>query len=59
MWAQVEGAGEYLVALHTALDMHLSLGLLRVQGGFDVSRVHLHSTSFHSTPLHSREVSVG
>jgi len=35
---EVEGAGEYLVALHTALDMHLSLGLLRVQGGFNVSR---------------------
>ena len=50
---QVEGAGEYLVALHTALDMHLSLGLLRVQGGFNVSRVgvHLHSTLFQSTPL--------
>ena len=34
---EVLEAGEYFLAITTALDMHLSLGLLRVQGGFDLS----------------------
>ena len=34
---EVEEAEEYFLAITTALDMHLSVGLLRVQGGFDIS----------------------
>ena len=35
---EVVEAGEYFLAITNALDMHLSVGLLRVQGGFDISR---------------------
>ena len=34
---EVVEAGEYFLAITNALDMHLSVGLLRVQGGFDIS----------------------
>ena len=48
---EVVEAEEYFLAITNALDMHLSVGLLRVQGGFDISRREeptLHSAS--STP---------
>ena len=34
---EVVEAEEYFLAITNALDMHLSVGLLRVQGGFDIS----------------------
>ena len=33
----LEEAEQYLLTLHMALDMHLSVGMLRMQGGFQVS----------------------
>jgi solute carrier family 12 sodium/potassium/chloride transporter 2 len=35
--AEVAGAVEYILALQTVLDMHLSVALLRVRGGLDTS----------------------
>jgi hypothetical protein len=32
-----EGAREYVKSLQAAFDLHLSVGIFRLQGGFDVS----------------------
>jgi hypothetical protein len=41
MTTSTPGAREYVRALQAALDLHLSVGIFRIQGGFDISSLGL------------------
>jgi hypothetical protein len=38
-WACPDDADEYVKTLQAAMDLHLSVGVFRIHGGFDLSSI--------------------